>query len=139
MHAARRITAAALALAAGLALTACASLDDTLGDAADAGVAALGSSAIATELHGEGALVAPTADTVLSDAVTELTDASRTVLELTPTDPDAEARRDAVEGALRDALDAVVGARAALARGDGLDAWTGRLHDARDRLEAASS
>lgn len=128
--------AAALALAAVLA--ACAQLDDTLRDAADSGVAATGSSAIAAEQHDAGRLLTPTADTVFADAITELTDASRTVLELTPSDAETADRRDAVEEALREALDAVTGARAALARGDALDGWGERLERARDALEAVS-
>ncbi|AYF98034.1 hypothetical protein [Protaetiibacter intestinalis] len=130
------VTAAALALAAGLA--GCASVDDALADAADAGVAAAGSSVLALELHADGAAPAPLTDTVLADAIAELTDASRGVLELTPGDPDAEANRDAVEAALRDALDAVVGARAALGRGEATGGWADRLAAARAALVEAA-
>ena len=121
-----------IALAAGL--TACASVDDTLGDATASGVAVTGSSALALELYADGGVLRPTVDTALADAITELTDASRTVLELTPGDPDAEDRRDGVERALRDALDAVVGARAAVARGEAAREWADRLDTARDAL-----
>lgn len=134
---AHRMLAAATALTLTATLAACASVDDTLGDAADSGVAAAGSSAIALRLQAEGKAIRPLTDTALADALTELTDASRTVIELTPGDPDAEQRRDAVEDALRDALDAVAGARAALGRGDATDRWEDRLEDARDELEKA--
>ncbi len=131
-----RAVAAALALTA--ALSACASIDDTLRDAADTGVAAVGSSAIAAEQHESERLLGPPTDTVFSDAIAELTDASRAVLELTPADADAADRRDDVEHALREALDVVTGARAALARGDALDGWAERLRAARDGLEGAA-
>ncbi|MFT4283840.1 MAG: hypothetical protein QM598_03280 [Protaetiibacter sp.] len=133
-----RMLPAVAALALAASLTACASLDDALGDAADSGVAAAGSSAIAARLQASGRALDRPTDTVFGDAITELTDASRAVLELTPADPDAERRRDAVERALRDALDEVAGARAALARGDDLTEWVDRLQAARDGLEEVS-
>lgn len=133
-----RILSAVVATALVASLTACASLGDTLKYATDAGVAATGSSAIAAELHASGSAITPATDTVLSDALTELTDASRTVLELKPTDTGSENRRDTVEKALREAIDTVVGARAALARGDGLDRWVERLETARDALAKAT-
>jgi hypothetical protein len=133
-----RILAALLATVLVASLTACASVDDALGNAADAGAAAAGSAAIAAGLHTDGRALTPLTDTVLADAVGELTDASRTVLELTPDDPDDETARDAVERALRDGIDAVTGARAALARGDDLGPWVDRLEATRDALAKAA-
>jgi hypothetical protein len=133
-----RILAALLATVLVASLTACASVDDALGDAADAGASAAGSAAIAAGLHTDGRALTPFTDTVLADAVGELTDASRTVLELTPDDPDDETARDAVERALRDGIDAVTGARAALARGDDLGPWVDRLEATRDALAKAA-
>lgn len=133
-----RLLCAVVATALVASLTACASPGDTLNEATDAGVSAVASSAIAAELHASGNAITPATDTALSDALTELTDASRTVLELTPGDTDTEDRRDTVEEALREAIDTVVGARAALARGEGLGPWVDRLTTARDALEKAA-
>lgn len=124
-----------LALAAAL-LTGCAPVSETLADAADAGIAAVGSSSLAIELHAEGDALTPLTDTVLADAITELTDASLTVVELTPATASEEEQRDAVEEALRDALDAVTGARAALAQGGAMGDWPAELDAARAELEA---
>jgi hypothetical protein len=133
-----RLLLAVVATALVASLTACASPRDTLHDATDAGVSAVASSAIAAQLHASGDAITPATDTALSDALTELTDASRTVLELTPGATETEERRDTVEEALREATDTVVGARAALARGEGLGPWVNRLEAARDALEQAA-
>ncbi len=133
-----RMAAAAAALALAATLSACASVDDTLRDAADSGVAATGGAAIAASLQADGRAFGPATDTVFADAITELGDASRTVIELTPGDRRAEHDRDAVDRALRRALDTVAGARAALARGERLDRWADRLEAARDELDGVA-
>jgi hypothetical protein len=133
----RKKLVVALALAAAL-LTGCASTPDTLRAATDSGIAAVGSSSLALELHADGRALTPLTDTVLADAITELTDASLTVVELTPATASEEQQRDAVEQALRDALDAVTGARAALAQGGAMSEWPADLDSARSELEAAT-
>jgi len=133
----RKMPGVATVLAAML-LTGCAAVGDTLHDAADAGVAAVASSSLALELHADGRALTPLTDTVLADAITELTDASTTVVELTPATASEEQQRDDVEHALRTALDAVTGARAALARGGAMADWPAELDAARAQLEEAA-
>ena len=132
----QKTSAVALALAAAM-LTGCAATTDTLRDAADAGISAVGSSSLALELHADGGAPTPLTDTVLADAITELTDASLTVAELTPTTGSEEQQRDAVEQALREALHAVTGARADLAQGGAMGDWPAQLDAARAQLEQA--
>lgn len=133
----RKISGVAIVLAATL-LSGCAATADTLRGAADSGIAATASSALALELHADGQALTPLTDTVLADAITELTDASLTVVELTPATASEEQQRDDVEHALRTALDAVTGARAALARGGAMDDWPAELDAARAGLEDAA-
>ena len=133
-----RIGAAAAALVVAAALSACASPTETLTDAVGAGVSAVGASSLALELNQAGDATRPHTDTVLADAVTELTDADRTVAELVPADEAEERQRADVRQALDAALDAVTGARAALAQGRSLDDWPAALDAARSGLEGAA-
>jgi len=133
----RKIPGFAIVLTAAL-LSGCAATSDTLRDASEAGVSAVGSSSLALELHADGQALTPLTDTVLADAITELTDASLTVVELTPATASEEQQRDDVEQALREALDAVTGARAALAQGGAMSDWPAELDAARADLEEAA-
>lgn len=131
------LTAVAALLIASLC--GCAAPQEQLADAASAGVAAVRSSALALELEADGRAWRTASDTVLIDALSELDDAHRSTLELVPGDDREQERRDRVADALQHALRTVAGARVALARGAGLDAWITELGASADALEATSS
>lgn len=119
-------------------LCACAAQGEQLADASASGVSAVRTSSLALELVADGRQWRPAADTALADALTELGDAHRAVIELVPGDAEQERSRDRVADAVQQALDTVAGARAALARGDGLEPWVAQLDDAADELEGAA-
>jgi hypothetical protein len=119
-------------------LCGCATQAEQLTDASASGVSAVRSSALALELAADGREWRHASDTALADALTELSDAHRTLIELVPGDAEQEQARDSVADALQRALGAVAGARAALAHGDELDGWIAQLDDAADALEGAA-
>jgi|GEM_PF-3272150 len=132
-----RVIALVVAVALACALGGCASHEEQVTDATSAGVSAVRDSALALELAADGREWPPASDTALADALTELGDAHRTLLELVPTAEGEQGTRDRAATALDDALDTVAGARAALARGDDLAPWIDRLEQAAEALEGA--
>ena len=127
------IRAAAAALVV-LLLSSCASVVDRVRDAVDSAVAATASVAIVLDqLDGSRALPVY-ADTVIGDALTELDGAATDLTELGPVG-DAD-DRDAALSAIREAQDAVLGARETVASGgdpardlDAVEAATDALRD----------
>ena len=132
-----RLAIAAAALLAACTLCGCATQTEQLADAAASGVSAVRSSALALELVDDGRAWRPASDTALADALTELNDAHRTLIELVPRAASAQKSRDRVAEELQHALGTVAAARAALARDDDLAPWIDRLEQAADALEGA--
>jgi len=131
-----RVVALVVGVVLACTLCGCTSPGERVTDAASAGVSAVRSSALALQLAADGREWPPASDTALVDALGELGDARRSLVEAVPGDEHERVARDRAAAALDDAVGAVAAARAALARGEELGPWVDRLEDAADALAA---
>jgi hypothetical protein len=126
--------AAALA-AMILLLTACTSVPDRVRDALDSASSATASASLALHALDDGKATAPFTDTVLGDALTELTGVETELTETGPIgDPADAATRTGALSLIRFGINAVLDAREAVAAGDDLDEVTDAVDDATDTL-----